>query len=119
MMGISRGLFRGESIRLDDRPSGNVVNSRFRRILLVAAGSREGRLTELRAAAQPCPRELAFITFGDLCFIRSSCRREAAEYRIPARNRGAPNNHTVEREWRLPRRQESKVGMHIDHVGQS
>ena len=32
---------------------------------------------------------------------------------------GAANNRTVERERRLPRRQESKVGMHIDHVGQS
>jgi hypothetical protein len=32
---------------------------------------------------------------------------------------GAPNNRTVERERRLLRRQESKVGMHIDHVGQS
>jgi hypothetical protein len=42
-----------------------------RRILLVAAGTGEGSLTEPSAAAQAWPRELVFIPFGDLCrFIR-------------------------------------------------
>ena len=40
-----------------------------------------------------------------------------------ARKRGAPNNHTVERERRLPRRRErflpGTVGTHMDCVGQS
>jgi hypothetical protein len=72
--------------------------------ILVAVGSGKGPPTEPRAATQPRPWELIFIPFGDLCrVIRSSRRREAAGDR---RKRGAPNNRTVERERRLPRRRE-------------
>src|SRR5215472_1223138 len=75
-----------------------------RRILLFAAGTGEGPLTEPRAAAQAWPRELVFIPFWRPLPLYSMISPTRGSRR-PERKRGAPNNHRVGRERRRPRRE--------------
>ena len=66
LIGLLRRFVTGDpataALGRNPRLSGEDGKVRFRRILLVAASSAEGLLTERRTAAQPWRRELAFMS---------------------------------------------------------